>query len=73
MAKNEAATQERKPGPFKVTVTAYRCRCGYEWLAKGNLNNETVRPAVCPECKSPRWDRPYKFRDAERVKRSTKS
>ena len=47
------------PGEFQVTVTAYRCRCGYEWTARGL--RQTVRPRVCPKCKSANWDQPYKF------------
>ena len=37
-----------------VMLLGCRCRCGHEWLprAKGE------RPAVCPRCKSPRWDKP---------------
>ena len=57
---------EQQPGEFKVS--AYRCRCGHEWLPKSLSSQE--RPRVCPKCKSPNWDRPYKFRrkpDAETV------
>jgi predicted Zn-ribbon and HTH transcriptional regulator len=38
----------------KVLLEGYRCRCGHEWLKRGELE-----PRVCPRCKSPRWDRPY--------------
>ena len=41
-------------------VTAYRCRCGHEWVP-ANFHS-TERPRVCPRCKSANWDRPYKFR-----------
>ena len=51
-------TQAVQPGVFKVT--AYRCRCGYEWVPRDVRSTE--RPRVCPKCKSPNWDRPYQFR-----------
>ena len=55
------ATQAEEPlGPFQVTVTAYRCRCGHEWLPRDLTSTE--RPRVCPKCKSANWDRPYRFR-----------
>ena len=53
-----------KPGEFQVT--AYRCRCGHEWVP-ANIR-QTARPRVCPKCKSPNWDLPYQFRRADRVK-----
>ena len=46
------------PGVFQVT--AYRCRCGHEWVARDL--RQTERPRVCPKCKSANWDRPYLFR-----------
>lgn len=42
------------------SVNGYRCRCGHEWVNKSLRNAE--RPRVCPRCKSPNWDREYKFR-----------
>jgi len=36
-----------------VTLQGARCRCGHEWLPRGE-----ERPSVCPKCKSPRWDKP---------------
>ena len=51
-----------KPGAFQVT--AYRCRCGHEWVP-ANLHQETP-PRVCPKCKSPNWDLEYKFRRGDR-------
>ena len=56
-------TTGMEPGIFQVT--AYRCRCGHEWVAK-NLR-QAERPRVCPRCKSPNWDRHYQFRRADRV------
>ena len=41
-------------------VTAYRCRCGHEWVPRDL--HQAERPRVCPKCKSPNWDRPYQFR-----------
>ena len=41
-------------------VTAYRCRCGHEWVPKDL--RQTKPPRVCPKCKSANWDRPYQFR-----------
>lgn len=38
-----------------VILEGCRCRCGHEWLPKGE------RPRVCPKCKSANWDRPKKF------------
>ena len=43
-----------EPGEF--LVTAYRCRCGHEWVPKGLRYIE--RPRLCPKCKSVNWDRP---------------
>ncbi len=40
-----------------VQLTGCRCRCGHEWLPRG----EDERPSTCPKCKSPRWDKPKKF------------
>ena len=62
MSMNKATLKNGLPGMFRVTISAYRCRCGYEWLGKRKLSNKAERPRVCPECKSPHWDRPYKFR-----------
>ena len=58
----------RATGPGKFQTTAYRCRCGHEWVPNGLRRAE--RPRVCPKCKSPNWDRAYRFRvvDGVRVK-----
>ena len=42
----------------EIPATKYRCRCGHEWYPR----NSNERPRVCPKCKSPNWDKPYKFR-----------
>jgi predicted Zn-ribbon and HTH transcriptional regulator len=39
-----------------VKLDGCRCRCGHEWLSR----EKGERPMVCPKCKSPRWDKPYK-------------
>ena len=57
-------TEERRLGEFKVTMTAYRCRCGHEWISR--TLHQTEKPRVCPKCKSPHWDKPYQFRMADR-------
>ena len=41
----------------------YKCRCSYEWFPR-RLGE---RPRVCPKCKSPNWDKPYKFRRAAKL------
>lgn len=41
-------------GPY-VDIRGNRCyRCGYEWKPR-NIN---VVSSICPNCKSPYWDRP---------------
>ena len=47
-----------KEQPSEFQVTAYRCRCGHEWVPR----NKGERPVVCPKCKSPNWDRPKKVK-----------
>jgi len=42
----------------EVKLAGYRCRCGHEWLPR----NKEERPRVCPKCKSPNWDKPFRFR-----------
>ena len=59
-----ANSEDEGPGTFKVT--AYRCRCGHEWVPKDLRQEEP--PRVCPKCKSYNWDRPHQFRRPERSK-----
>jgi predicted Zn-ribbon and HTH transcriptional regulator len=40
-----------------VLLPGCRCRCGHEWLPRGE-----EKPRVCPKCKSPNWDRPKQFK-----------
>jgi hypothetical protein len=45
-----------------VKLLGCRCRCGHEWLPRDRRPDGTFdRPAVCPSCKSPLWDRPKLF------------
>jgi len=46
----------------EVEVSAYKCsRCGHIWMPRDiSWREEGVKPAVCPKCKSPYWDRPKK-------------
>ena len=53
-------TTDTGPAPGTFQVTAYRCRCGHEWVPK--VLHQAERPRVCPKCKSANWDRPYQFR-----------
>ena len=49
-----------EPGEF--LVTAYRCRCGHEWVTRPLRG--APRPRMCPVCKSINWDRPRRRRNA---------
>jgi len=38
-----------------VRVTGFQCaRCEHVWVPR----NKGVRPTICPNCKSPYWDKP---------------
>ena len=50
------ATNERNEIGM-VILRGCRCRCGHQWLPRG----EHEKPRVCPKCKSPYWDRPKQF------------
>jgi len=54
--------EERPFGKVELVGYRYRCRCGHEWLPR----DKTQEPRVCPRCKSPNWDRPFKFRRVPR-------
>ena len=42
-------------GKVKFEVEGYQCeRCEHKWIPRGQ-----EEPAVCPECKSPYWNKPY--------------
>jgi predicted Zn-ribbon and HTH transcriptional regulator len=47
--------KEEKPIGI-VTGQIARCRCGHEWLPRGE-----ERPRVCPKCKSANWDQQKKW------------
>lgn len=43
-------------GKIKFEVEGYQCeRCGHKWVPRNK-----GEPAVCPECKSPYWNKPRK-------------
>lgn len=38
----------------KIKLDGWRCeRCAHQWVPR----TMTVRPTICPKCKSPYWDR----------------
>lgn len=40
-------------GLIEIKIKGYRCkRCGHEWVPKGK-----DEPKVCPNCKSPYWNK----------------
>jgi len=41
-------------------------RCGYQWFSKPTIKK--VLPKVCPECKNPYWNSPYKSWNTPRKK-----
>lgn len=46
---------EQKEAGANVLIPGNRCyRCSYEWRP----NDSAKMPRVCPNCKSPYWDRP---------------
>ena len=43
-------------GKVKIQVEGFNCeRCGHEWIPRSK-----GEPLVCPECKSPYWNKPRK-------------
>lgn len=38
----------------RVQLWGYRCKCGHEWLGRGN-----GEPPYCPKCKRRTWNRPF--------------
>ncbi len=51
-----------------VSLPGHRCRCGHQWLSR----KTTIRPRVCPKCKSPNWDLPrlYTRGDKQKISKS---
>ncbi len=49
-----------------VDLPGCRCRCGHEWLPRGEPGE---RPSVCPSCKSPRWDKEKQFERKAKTRR----
>lgn len=44
-------------GKVPITVMGYLCeRCGHQWVPR----DPTQEPKVCPECKTPYWNKPKK-------------
>ena len=53
----------RKEVGWKVNILSNKCyRCSHVWIPR----NIEEKPAVCPSCKSPYWDRPKKEKKNER-------
>ena len=51
------AKQQKDAEIGMVKLLGCRCRCDHEWLPRERRADGTFdRPAVCPKCKSPRWD-----------------
>ncbi len=43
----------------KIQVDGYKCeRCGHPWVPR----DKTKEPTICPECKSPYFNKPRKER-----------
>jgi transcription initiation factor IIE alpha subunit len=50
-------------GEFKAT--GYVCeRCNHKWVPR----DQVKRPAVCPKCKSPHWDRERAIRAVKELR-----
>jgi predicted Zn-ribbon and HTH transcriptional regulator len=46
--------KEKEEYGHEINIKGNRCyRCGHIWIQR-----EEEKPAVCPKCKSPYWDRP---------------
>ena len=49
-------TDQGKVNPY-ILIKGFRCyRCAHEWRPR----NLETKPAVCPKCKSPYWNKPKK-------------
>jgi predicted Zn-ribbon and HTH transcriptional regulator len=52
-----------------IRIWGYRCeRCDHEWVPR----DKTQAPKVCPNCKSPYWDRPRQSDKADAKKGARK-
>lgn len=41
----------------RITIEVWKCeRCEHVWTPRA----KTIKPRVCPKCKSPYWDEPRK-------------
>jgi predicted Zn-ribbon and HTH transcriptional regulator len=46
--------KEKEEYGHEINIKGNRCyRCGHIWIQR-----EEDKPAVCPKCKSPYWDKP---------------
>ena len=56
-------TEKKEEYGHEVNIKGNRCfRCEHKWVQR-----EEGKPAVCPKCKSPYWDRPKtKFNKGEK-------
>ena len=73
MGKSKPPAGEQPIGVVSLKTWGCRCRCGHFWVPREWLKELTdgggvspspelmERPRVCPECKTPNWDRPKKF------------
>ena len=53
--KGSTGEMARKEAGWKVSIIGNKCyRCGHAWIPR----NIEDKPAVCPKCKNPYWDRP---------------
>jgi len=44
-------------GEIKIIKDGFKCeRCLHEWVPRKKSDGEN-KPIVCPECKSPYWDK----------------
>jgi predicted Zn-ribbon and HTH transcriptional regulator len=47
-------TEAKEDSGHNVLILGNKCfRCGHIWVQR-----EEEKPAVCPKCKSPYWDKP---------------
>ena len=66
---NRGGTLVKKEAGFQVLIQGNRCfRCDHEWRPQ-SLDE---RPAVCPKCKNPYWDRPRQDKGKKFIKEDNK-
>lgn len=48
---------------YRVLIIGNKCfRCGHAWRP----TNIDIKPAVCPKCKNPYWDRPRQNKNGKK-------